>query len=232
MTKKNAPFLLLLLLITIVDIYFAFNGNGNRLFTKPLLMPLLMVVYFTSQSNNTSFSRLIFAALLFSWLGDIFLLFEKQDGMYFILGLSSFLTAHVMYITYFLKIHSDQQSYFKKRPLMFIAVVSYVIELLYLLWGKLDMLKIPVVMYAIIIGTMLTLALWQYRRINNQTSLFFIAGAALFVLSDSALAINRFYQAHPLYGVFVMLTYVAAQTLIVLGSISHLNSKKPGMIHP
>jgi uncharacterized membrane protein YhhN len=223
MTKKNTPFLLLLFLITLADIYFTLTGEGNRLYTKPLLMPLLMLVYFRGQDNNTSFSGLIYAALICAWLGDIFLLFEQHDGFYFILGLSSFLTAHIFYIIYFLRIPSDQQSYFKKRPLMFLAVVAYIIELLYLLWGKLDMLRIPVLIYALVIGTMLTLALWQYRRINNHTSHLFIAGAALFVLSDSALAINRFYQPHPWAGVFVMLTYVTAQTLIVSGSISHLD---------
>ena len=76
MLKKNAPFLLLLFLLTLTDIYFAFRGDSNRLFTKPLLLPLLMFMYFCGQDNNTSFSRLIYAALISSWLGDIFLLFE------------------------------------------------------------------------------------------------------------------------------------------------------------
>jgi uncharacterized membrane protein YhhN len=105
---------------------------------------------------------------------------------------------------------------------MFLAVVAYVIELLYLLWPQLGPMKLPVFIYSLVIGSMLTVALWQYGKLPRSTALLFIIGAMLFVLSDSALALNRFYKPHPYNGILVMSTYVAAQVFLTLGSIAHL----------
>ncbi|HLO79306.1 MAG TPA: lysoplasmalogenase [Chitinophagaceae bacterium] len=222
MSLKNRWIFLLLILVTAIDLFLLITENPNRVFSKPLLMPVLIWAYIGEQDNKTMFSRLIIAALFFSWLGDIFLMFDHIDSLYFILGLSCFLTTHILYIIYFLRIDSGNHSYLKKRPLMLLVIVAYTIELLYILWPKLDMLRIPVTVYAIVISSMLGAAAWQYGKIAVQAAMFFIAGAFLFVLSDSALALNRFLEPFAGGGIFVMLTYVAAQTLIVLGSISHL----------
>ena len=109
---------------------------------------------------------------------------------------------------------------------MFLAVVAYVVELLYLLWPQLGPMKVPVLIYAVVIGSMLIMALWQYGKLPRATALLFIIGAMLFVLSDSALALNRFYKPHPYSGVLVMSTYVAAQVFLTLGSIAHIRQNK------
>jgi uncharacterized membrane protein YhhN len=48
-------------------------------------------------------------------------------------------------------------------------------------------------------------------------------GGALFVVSDSILAVNRFLPdaGIPLPDILIMATYLAAQTLIVLGLLRH-----------
>lgn len=206
----------------LADIYLGQQHPGLRLFSKPLLMPIIMGYYVLCTGMSSVFSRLFLSALFFSWLGDIFLLFEHKSGIYFILGLSAFLTAHVLYIIYFSKIQSDTISFFRKRPVMFLAVVAYVVELLYLLWPQLGPMKVPVLIYAVVIGSMLIMALWQYGKLPRSTALLFIIGAMLFVLSDSALALNRFYKPHPYSGVLVMSTYVAAQVFLTLGSIAYI----------
>jgi uncharacterized membrane protein YhhN len=215
MSLNNRWIFVLLIVVTAIDLFLLTTQDPNRVFTKPLLMPILIWAYLRNQENNTLFSRLIIAALFFSWLGDIFLMFDKLDSIYFILGLSSF-------FVYFLRINSGNNSYLKKRPLMLLAIVAYTIELLYILWPRLDMMRIPVTVYAIVISTMLGAAAWQYGKIAVKPAMLFIGGAFLFVLSDSALALNKFHDPLPGGGILVMLTYVAAQTLIVLGSISHL----------
>lgn len=222
MSLKNKWIFLLLIIVTAIDLFLLTTQNPNRVFTKPLLMPILIWAYASEQGNHTVFSRLIIAALFFSWLGDIFLMFDQADSIYFILGLSSFLTTHILYILYFFRISSGNNSYLKKRPLMLLVIVAYTIELLYILWPRLDMMKIPVTVYAIVISIMLAAAAWQYGKIAVKSAMLFIGGAFLFILSDSALALNKFHDPLPGGGIFVMLTYVAAQTLIVLGSISHL----------
>lgn len=219
MNIRTKAVLALLGIVTFADLYLGSGDTELRVFTKPLLMPLLMLAFTMEAGVNGRSQRHLLVALFFSWLGDVFLLFEQRNGIFFILGLSSFLTAHIIYIIYFSGIPSDKSSYFRKRPVMFLAVVAYVIELLYLLWPGLGALKLPVLVYALVIGSMLCMALWQYGRLRDRTALLFILGALLFVLSDSILALDRFRGHHAWSGVLVMTTYVAAQVLIALGAI-------------
>ena len=225
MKVKQVLFIGIITVATIADIYLGLQHPSLRLFSKPALMPIIMGFYAFTANLSTIHARLFLAALFFSWLGDIFLLFEANNGIYFILGLSAFLTAHVLYIIYFSKIQSDTVSFFRKRPVMFLAVVAYVVELLYLLWPRLGPMKLPVLIYALVIGSMLIMALWQYGKLSRSTAMLFIIGAMFFVLSDSALAMNRFYQPHPYSGILVMSTYVAAQVFLTLGSLAHLRQQ-------
>jgi uncharacterized membrane protein YhhN len=89
------------------------------------------------------------SGLFFSWLGDIFLLPEDSDGMYFILGLSCFLTTHILYIIYFAKIRPEGKSFFRQYPFLLVFIGVYGAGLLYLLLPSLGGLKIPVAVYAI-----------------------------------------------------------------------------------
>jgi len=67
-------------------------------YLKPLLLlPLIAVFISTSFKNKI----ILFIALVFSWLGDILLLFVFKDAIYFMLGLVAFLTAHIFYIVLF-----------------------------------------------------------------------------------------------------------------------------------
>lgn len=223
MSIKNRWAFLLLLLVTVADIVLAQSNHPGRIFSKSLLMPILAIAYIRGQDNNTGFAGLVITALFFSWLGDLFLMFDGVNPLYFLLGIACFLTTHILYIIYFAKIRSARNSYLKKRPLMLLVIMVYSIELLYILWPNLGAMKFPVIIYAIVISTMLAMAGWQYEKIPLKPAMLFIFGAFLFVLSDSALALNKFHRPFAGGGIFVMLTYVAAQTLIVLGSIAHLN---------
>jgi uncharacterized membrane protein YhhN len=220
MPLKNRWIFWVLAIVTAVDLYFVQTESAYRMLSKPMLMPLLILAYMMAQDNKSPFARLMIAALLFSWMGDILLMFD--GSLFFMAGLGSFLVAHLLYIIYFSRIRSDRPSFLKKRPLMLLVIVAYTIELLYVLWPGLGDLKIPVVVYASVISTMLAAAAWQYNKLPNHTAWLFITGAFLFVLSDSALAINKFGEPFTGGGIFVMFTYVAAQTLLVLGSLSHL----------
>ena len=67
--------------------------------TKPLLMVTLLLYYLTAPTDkSTTLSRLVVAALVFSWFGDILLMLQHQVEGLFIFGLAAFLIAHVFYI--------------------------------------------------------------------------------------------------------------------------------------
>jgi uncharacterized membrane protein YhhN len=196
--------------------------QGWRIVSKSLLMPLLAAAYYYDTRPLNAYSKLFLTALFFSWCGDVLLLFDRTGELFFMAGLVCFLTAHLLYIRYFLNIKSAQESYLRKRPLLYLAVVAYLAELLYVLWPTLGGMKIPVLLYGIIISTMLGVALWQYRRVSDHTAILFIAGAILFVVSDSLLALNKFREPISYAGIGIMLTYCLAQFFLARGSASHL----------
>lgn len=224
MKPKQLTIFIAAALFSLIDIALtAFDKQDLRLFTKPLIIPLMIGVYILSIDQTRSWWRdAIVLGLICSWVGDILL---QVDGM-FIPGLCSFLFAHIFYITFFVSTKSDTKSFFKLRPVMLIAVLAYLIELMHMLWPTLGPLKIPVLAYGITISIMLSAALWQYQKLEDRTAILFIIGAFFFTLSDSILAINKFRSPFEQAGVYTMTTYIIAQLLIVVGAIRYRNTPK------
>jgi len=185
---------------------------------KPLLMPSLIVAVLAFSPGSTGRIKVL-VALFFSFLGDTFLLFQDKNPLFFILGLCCFLTTHIFYIAYFIQLSKNGASVAKKYPYLVVAIAAYSGALLYLLMPGLADLKIPVIIYACIISIMLYFSLNIPFRISQKIRRFFFIGAACFVISDSLLAINKFYHTFPAADFLIMLTYCVAQYFIVKGFI-------------
>ncbi|MEO6254064.1 MAG: lysoplasmalogenase [Ferruginibacter sp.] len=190
---------------------------------KPLLIPALIGLLLSTRSAVPG-KKLLLTGLSFSWLGDVFLLFEYKHALFFIFGLASFLTTHIFYIVYFLKIRSGNGSLLNKKPVLLALVPAYGITLVWQLFPRLGDLKLPVIVYAAVICTMLLCSLHIFNKVNKKAAVFYLLGAAAFVISDSLLAINKFYQPFAYAGIFIMLTYCAAQFFIIRGYIEPDNS--------
>ena len=152
-------------------------------------------------------------------LASVLLMFESRDALFFIFGLVCFLTTHIFYIIYFLRIRSAKNSLLKKQPVLTPVVLGYGITLVWQLYPHLGDLKLPVMVYAAVICSMLLCSLHVFLKVNRKAAWYYLAGAASFVVSDSLLAVNKFYQTFAYAGVFIMLTYCAAQYFIVRGYI-------------
>ncbi len=191
---------------------------------KPLLVPALLLLLLFTKSFVPN-KKILLIGLFFSWLGDMFLLFEDKNALFFVFGLASFLTTHIFYIVYFLRIKSANISLLKKHPILIALVLGYGITLVWQLYPNLKNLKLPVIVYAAVICTMLLCSLHIFLKINRKAASYFLLGASVFVISDSLLAINKFYAQHPAdqpltyAGILIMLTYCAAQYFIVTGFI-------------
>jgi len=94
--------------------------------SKVVLMPVLIWTVFAERKSYPHVIILILV-LVFSWLGDVLLLFDGQ--LYFILGLGAFLLAHLAYIFIYARPCKVQQSHslIMPRPLfiLFIAPQPY-----------------------------------------------------------------------------------------------------------
>jgi len=165
----------------------------------------------------------VVAALLFSWAGDVLLLLESQKEIFFLLGLSSFLLAHIFYIVCFHHVRLREKV--KSNPWLLVAVVIYYAVLINWLSPYLGDMKVPVRVYGIVISFMLMLAMHMLFIKNKIAGKSMTGGALLFVLSDSLLAINKFYQPFELAGILIMLTYGSAQFFIVKGVTSYIRSE-------
>ena len=189
----------------------------NMIF-KPLLMPLLMLFVFLNKGHlEKRHFYLLMLALFFSWWGDNFLIFQKSDPIYFLLGLSSFLLAHVFYVFVFAKGLNWRDGFVAKNPGWLLLFLVYEIGFLYLLSGGLGEMFLPVCVYASFISLMGISALNRKGLVSSEAFNLVFCGAMIFIVSDSTIAINKFYQPFGVAKVIIMFTYCFAQYLIVMG---------------
>lgn len=78
-----------------------FNQEEIARIIKPFLLPVLLIAVYFSESFSTR--KILVTALIFSWIGDVILLFADKGEIYFILGLVAFLVSHLFYIVLFSK---------------------------------------------------------------------------------------------------------------------------------
>jgi uncharacterized membrane protein YhhN len=192
-----------------------------------IFKPLLMIAgggYFLSQTNHitSSLKGWIIVALFFSWLGDILLMFQAKKEIFFLLGLSAFLLAHVSYIIFFHAVRVMEN--IKSNILLLLIVVIYYAILITILSPYLGDMKLPVRIYGIVISFMFMLAMHMLFIKNKIAGRWMMTGALLFVISDSVLAINKFYQPFETAGIITMLSYALAQLFIIKGASRYITS--------
>ena len=172
--------------------------------TKPLLMPALAIGLIWAAPERRSPAVLLgVIALLFSWVGDVTL-------RWFVVGLVFFLLAHIAYLVLFVTRLAERRMQWWAA-----AYAVWLVVLLTILGASTGSLLIPVIAYGTVLCVMAAFA----SRCNRWVAW----GGALFVASDSILAINKFLPdaGIPLADFLIMVTYIAAQTLIVWGLLRH-----------
>jgi uncharacterized membrane protein YhhN len=201
------------------------DWRGLHLYTKPLLMPLLTVytISMVSVSLNKNILFTILGALFFSWLGDSFLMYQQKDDGFFMLGLGCFFAAHVLYIIMYRQISHRPvvDRYVLLKRLLSLVFIAFGLGLVWLIWGGLAEMKLPVAAYATVLIIMGIGAVWRFDQTNFPSFMIVLAGAILFIISDSIIALDKFYLKKPNGGFWVMLTYISAQYLIVYGALKH-----------
>lgn len=217
-------FLALFVLVSLGDLLaIAADWHNLQHLFKPLIMVMLAGYYFSSVTKAER-SGLVVLAILFSFLGDTFLMYEYKRSIYFMLGLGSFLLAHVFYILVYRQhqtVESENQLAGVHRIRLAMPVILAGSGLIIVLYPRLNELRVPVIIYASVLVVMVLMALFRYGRTLPFSFWMVFAGALLFMVSDSLLAINKFLQPLPQAGLAIMVTYITAQYLIVEGLIKH-----------
>lgn len=227
MKDRNIVWLYLFLAATLADLAFVIEGNSSlRLYSKPLIL-LGLILYFyriTRPIASTLLTKSILGALVFSWIGDILLMWDRL----FVYGLGIFLMAHVCYIIGFRMAQKGPtrieqlnfvKSFFYNLPVYLAAAFVF-----YLINPGLGNMKIPVIAYIMVIVGMVSTARDRFKKCNAASFWQVLIGAILFFISDGIIAISRFFQDFPESGILIMGTYATAQLLIVMGIRSFLIS--------
>ena len=193
-------------------------------FVKPALMPFLAIwAYLAWQNKAQSALWLLLAALIFSALGDTLLMLAQQDSKnLFLLGLSSFLVAHIFYIILHSRLTRPipaSKWYITRHKWVLVLALIYGAILLYVLSPFLlnTGLLLPVGVYASVLLTMALSALNRKNLVSETSFKWVFVGALSFVVSDSLIAINRFVNPFYMAGFWIMITYLFAQYSIVRG---------------
>jgi len=219
----------------ILLIVFAIASLGNLLasilsipflneLTKPLLLLSLSGAWYVSTiSRSTRFTRVIAGAFFFSWIGDLMLMLVDSSWSgqvpFFILGLGSFLIAHLFFIWAFWLWKGNRQGLLQQKIWLLLPFLLYWSLLMDILWSGLGDLLIPVLAYSLVLICMTASAHNLGKLIPKPYFSYLSAGTILFVLSDSLIAINKFSGTTlPLASFWIMLTYIVAQYLIFLGA--------------
>ena len=211
-------FVIVFAIIVLAEIFLMNIESVSSLhyFTKPLIVGSL-IAYFIPNSKhlNKSTKNLTLLALIFSVIGDMFLMYTDEYPNYFTSGLVAFLLAHIMYILVFLKKRNP-----KVKPYGFIAlIILYGSILFYVLKNGLGNMLIPVLVYMLVILIMATTAFWRKGNVNKQSFYLVFIGALFFIFSDSLIALDKFYIPITLARTGIIITYAFAQLLIVSGII-------------
>jgi len=165
---------------------------------------IIMLVVFGSTALP-HYRNLIIVGLVFSMAGDVFLMLPSDR---FVAGLIAFLIAHLFYIVAFV----SKINILIGWPL--ISLITYGIVVYLGLSSYLGKMKVPVVIYIVVILVMAWFAWEWWAQAGTNTSLLAFSGALLFVISDTILAVNRFRRKFKLARVLNLSTYFTAQLFI------------------
>lgn len=202
------------------------DGDGRWLhwIAKPLATLLIAAIVWRADAAPPGYRRAILLGMAFSCIGDIALMLPFDA---FVPGLIAFLLAHVCYIVAF------RAGFRAGRGLLFAAALLAVFAGINLagLWPLLpNDLRIPVVVYVVVLALMATLALARAWTKNAATpsaptsARWAAIGAVLFVVSDSVLAWDRFGGGLPAATLCVLSTYYAAQYCIARSASPDIGS--------
>lgn len=162
-----------------------------------------------------SYAWFLVSGLFLGAVGDVLLsfqpLFSMHSSKFFMGGLTAFLLGHILYIFAFMQIC--------QMPVWALLIGSLLTLGFFLrirqLGCKLGSMKLPVLIYILVISMMLLGAVFATAATNLFFGSFVILGAVLFLVSDFVLCLIVFTERNkPWYRWLNLSTYYLAQILL------------------
>lgn len=176
---------------------------------KPLATLLVVALALSLTASSPAYRWAVVAGLVFSTAGDVFLMLPRER---FVAGLVSFLAGHLCYMYAF-----SIGVAFPAAPLLWLPFLAAGALVVGMIWRGLGRtLRAAVIAYVLVIAAMAGQATGRWQAVGGGSALAAALGAALFILSDSILALNRFRAPVPADRVLTLGSYWTAQLLIAL----------------
>jgi uncharacterized membrane protein YhhN len=173
-------------LINIVGLLWAEVSGNNawRWLFKPLAAACFIALALQSGAMDSDYGRWLLAGLVMCWFGDVFLI--PASDRFFLAGLGSFLTGHLLYSVSFLHLATNYQAL-----LVSLLPAGLLLSLsLRWLWPHVGSnMRLPVTAYILVISAMLLTAGSSW---GTAVAPWIIVGAWGFAVSDLAVARNQF----------------------------------------
>lgn len=171
---------------------------------KPLTTLLIAWSVWRTPSALPRYRTWLLVGLVLSTAGDVFLMLPIDA---FVAGLASFLLAHLAYL---IALKQRERLFATIWPFALYAVVAGLV--LSQLWpGLPGELRVPVVVYVVVLAAMAAQALAVWWRRRDGAALYGAWGGACFVLSDALLAWDRFVAPFAAASLAVLASYWLAQ---------------------
>ncbi|MET3962785.1 putative membrane protein YhhN [Marmoricola sp. OAE513] len=193
------------------------RAHRARVLTKPMLMPTLMASLITDPNSATSPLRTsTLAAQAGGWGGDLALMGDEPK--HFVAGSGSFALGHAAYISGFLANRSRT-----RRPGAKLVVGAWAATMPVMAFkaSQLDRRLGPTIAgYSAMLATTVATATQLDPALPRSARRLTLAGAAMFMLSDSILGTRKFLLKNPPPRLesAVMATYTTAQLLMSEGA--------------
>jgi len=183
-----------------------------QFFFKPLAAFGFVILALQFGALESTYGKYILAGLMACAAGDVFLLARKSQGL-FLSGMAAFALGHIIYSFGFIS-HGFELSEMTGRHTLFLTCVIGMICLASAVniipKAERDM-RLPVIIYSVIITTMCVLAGLTYNII-------IIIAALAFAVSDYFVGMDRFFDPKKYWALAITPLYFGAQALFALST--------------
>ena len=185
-----------------------------RYSTKLLLMPLVAALYCALADRP---APAVLAAMFCGWAGDFFMIYKHKDA-FLAAGMAAFGVGHILYVAHIGVIAAAAE------PRLFTALAATLVPgaVAIVIFAVLrrripKQLRLPGLLYGLLLASLGSAAFIALRA-GAPGGAYLLAGGCLFLCSDGILSFETFRDGDSnAADVAVMLTYIAAQTLLSIG---------------
>ena len=190
-------------------------GKSRLRYSTKLLLMLLVAALYCALADRPA--PAVLAAMFCGWVGDFFMIYKHKDA-FLAAGMAAFGVGHILYVAHIGVIAAAAE------PRLFTALAATLVPgaVALVIFAVLrrripKQLRLPGLLYGLLLASLGSAAFIALRA-GAPGGAYLLAGGCLFLCSDGILSFETFRDGDSnAADVAVMLTYIAAQTLLAIG---------------